>query len=75
MKMAHGDVMLMFQKMMILVALFSWLAIGFMIMVNFSQIVPFGWITKEMTTTYFTRSLLLCSAAMVLSFLAATKAA
>lgn len=71
--MTYADVMSMFQKMMILVSLFSWLAVGFMIMVNFSQIIPFGWVTHEMTTTYFTRALLLCSATMILAFFAATQ--
>lgn len=62
-----------FDKMMIVVALFSWLAIGYMILFNFSQIIPFGITTNEMMTTYFTKSYITVWIVCLVSYLLAVR--
>jgi hypothetical protein len=68
-----GMVMMLFDKMMILVAFFSWCAIGYCIMFNMTHILPFGITTNEQTVTYFHWSIFGCTAMMVISYLMAVR--
>lgn len=68
-----GTINDLFLKMMIMVAIFSWLAIGYCIWFNAFRIIPFGWLTSEQTLTYFSKSILIYSSMMLLSYHIATR--
>lgn len=68
-----GTINDLFLKMMIVVAIFSWLAIGYCILFNAYRIIPYGWLTNTQSLTYFSKSILIYSGIMLISYHVATR--
>lgn len=71
--MFYGDIESWFQKMMILVALFSWAAVGWCILFNMGQIMPFKIITTTMVVTYFQKLVITAAITMTVAYLMAVR--